>query len=187
MLLDEAQEKLGVCGFFPFGLFLLYNIIVPTIQPWIILSNQFVLRAPEKFTCNESMPSTFNETEECLRCSTMENPTIIYEDSNINGTLVPKWDLVCNRKALIPLSTSVYFVGVFFASFITGPLSDKFGRKWFMLGCQWAMSFFGLLLPFVPNFVLFTIVRGALGFFAFGCLIQSTFTLVRSSLLPTAF
>ena len=40
--------------FFPMGIFFLYNLIIPTIQPWIILSNQFVLRQPLKFTCDVS-------------------------------------------------------------------------------------------------------------------------------------
>ena len=31
------------------------------------------------------MPSTFNETEECSRCLSMENATITYEDPNIDG------------------------------------------------------------------------------------------------------
>lgn len=170
MHLDEASEEIGVWGFFPMGLFFLYNLIIPTIQPWIILSNQFVLRAPEKFTCDVRIPANFSEDEECKRCASMDNKTVIYEDPNLEGTLVPKWGLICDRKALIPLSTSMYFVGVFFASFVTGPLVDKFGRKRFMLGCQWAMSVFSIILPFVPNFALFTLVRTFIGFFAFSCL-----------------
>ena len=33
----------------------------------------------------EIMPSNFNETEECLKCSLKQNATIIYEDPNLEG------------------------------------------------------------------------------------------------------
>jgi hypothetical protein len=45
-------------------------------------------------------------------------------------TVVNQWDLACDEGSwLIPLSQSVYFVGVLVGSFVFGFLSDMFGRK----------------------------------------------------------
>ncbi|XP_057677087.1 organic cation/carnitine transporter 2-like [Corythoichthys intestinalis] len=52
-----------------------------------------------------------------------------YDRSVYASTIVSEWDLVCGQKWKKPLTLSAYFCGFLVGSFISGQLSDRFGRK----------------------------------------------------------
>ncbi|KAF5900749.1 solute carrier family 22 member 4, partial [Clarias magur] len=52
-----------------------------------------------------------------------------YSTERYRNTIVTEWDLVCGDAWKVPFTLSIYFVGVLSGSFISGELSDRFGRK----------------------------------------------------------
>ncbi|XP_060941333.1 organic cation/carnitine transporter 2-like [Limanda limanda] len=63
-----------------------------------------------------------NATEECV-------DGWVYSTEGYTATIVSEWDLVCDNAWKVPFATSVFYVGSLLGSFISGHLSDRFGRK----------------------------------------------------------
>ncbi|XP_021068595.1 solute carrier family 22 member 5 isoform X1 [Mus pahari] len=81
-----------------------------------------------------------------------------YDKDVFLSTIVTEWDLVCKDDWKAPLTTSLFFVGVLMGSFISGQLSDRFGRKnvlFLTMGMQTGFSF---LQVFSVNFEMFTVL-----------------------------
>lgn len=81
-----------------------------------------------------------------------------YDKDVFLATIVTEWDLVCKDDWKAPLTTSLFFVGVLMGSFISGQLSDRFGRKnvlFLTMGMQTGFSF---LQVFSVNFEMFTVL-----------------------------
>ncbi|XP_024121231.1 solute carrier family 22 member 5 isoform X2 [Oryzias melastigma] len=52
-----------------------------------------------------------------------------YDHSVYTSTIVSEWDLVCDNSWRNPMTSSVFFCGVLTGSFLSGQLSDRYGRK----------------------------------------------------------
>ncbi|XP_061103249.1 organic cation/carnitine transporter 2-like isoform X3 [Conger conger] len=68
-----------------------------------------------------------------------------YDRSIYISTIVSEWDLVCNDAWKVPMTSSVYFLGLMVGSIISGQLSDRFGRKiqlFTTIGVQTLFMFF---------------------------------------------
>nr|XP_033783670.1 solute carrier family 22 member 5-like isoform X2 [Geotrypetes seraphini] len=96
------------------------------------------------------------ETEKCL-------DGWIYSRDVYRSTIVTEWNLVCDNNWKAPLTTSIYFVGVLIGSFVSGQLSDRFGRKkvlFVTMAVQTGFSFIQIFSPSWETFSFFFLIVG---------------------------
>lgn len=74
-----------------------------------------------------------------------------------------QWNLVCDEKFKIHLSSTMFFLGVFFGAFLFGFISDHLGRKITLAICLYTQMPISLAVAFMPDFISFTIMRFVLG------------------------
>ncbi|XP_032067291.1 solute carrier family 22 member 4 isoform X1 [Thamnophis elegans] len=74
------------------------------------------------------------------------------------STIVTEWNLVCDNDWKAPLTTSLFFVGVLLGSFISGQLSDKFGRKAILFATMGVQTGFSFLQIFSTSWEMFTVL-----------------------------
>ncbi|XP_044636360.2 organic cation/carnitine transporter 2 isoform X1 [Equus asinus] len=74
------------------------------------------------------------------------------------STIVTEWNLVCEDDWKAPLTISLFFVGVLLGSFISGQLSDRFGRKNVLFVTMGMQTGFSFLQVFSKNFEMFTVL-----------------------------
>ncbi|KAJ8266834.1 hypothetical protein GJAV_G00135200, partial [Gymnothorax javanicus] len=79
------------------------------------------------------------------------------------STIVTEWDLVCSDAWKAPLTTSLFFFGVFTGSFISGQLSDRFGRKIILIGTMGLQTFFTFLQIFSTSWLMFSTLHFFVG------------------------
>ncbi|XP_069754324.1 organic cation/carnitine transporter 2-like [Narcine bancroftii] len=87
-----------------------------------------------------------------------------YSREQYISTIVSEWDLVCNDDWKSPLSMSMFFIGVVTGSFISGQLSDRFGRKIILFGTMAVQCVFSILQIFSPSWEIFCLFNFLIGF-----------------------
>uniref|UniRef100_A0A8C2BUZ2 Solute carrier family 22 member 7b, tandem duplicate 3 n=1 Tax=Cyprinus carpio TaxID=7962 RepID=A0A8C2BUZ2_CYPCA len=97
-----------------------------------------------------------------------------YDNSMFISTLATQWDLVCDKRALSRLTTTIFFIGVMFGAAAFGSLSAMFGRKPMLLVSHMLGMGFGLCSTFSSSFVMFAVLRFFTGFTITGSVIIST-------------
>ncbi|XP_042544927.1 solute carrier family 22 member 4 [Dipodomys spectabilis] len=73
-------------------------------------------------------------------------------------TIVTEWNLVCEDDWKTPLTTSLFFVGVLIGSFVSGQLSDRFGRKNVLFATMAVQTGFSFVQLFSINWEMFTVL-----------------------------
>ncbi|XP_069770026.1 organic cation/carnitine transporter 2-like [Narcine bancroftii] len=58
----------------------------------------------------------------------------VYSRDRYISTIVSEWNLVCENNWKGPFTMSVFFVGMTFGAFISGHISDRYGRKSVLFG-----------------------------------------------------
>ncbi|XP_053422911.1 organic cation/carnitine transporter 2 isoform X2 [Nycticebus coucang] len=79
------------------------------------------------------------------------------------STIVTEWNLVCEDDWKAPLTVSMFFVGVLLGSFISGQLSDRFGRKKVLFITMTMQTGFSFLQIFSKNFEMFIVLFAFVG------------------------
>ncbi|XP_067885469.1 solute carrier family 22 member 4-like isoform X3 [Heterodontus francisci] len=128
-----------------------------------------------KTQVQDGFNDTIRETEHCV-------DGWVYSKDRYISTIVSEWDLVCENGWKGPMATSVVYFGMTSGAFISGHISDRYGRKNVLYGAmiiQITLSFiqttswswelfctlcffigFGDMSNFVAAFVLGTEVLG---------------------------
>ncbi|KAL3970756.1 kinesin family member 26 [Sarotherodon galilaeus] len=78
-----------------------------------------------------------------------------YDQSIYISTIISEWDLVCDESWKKPLTSSFFFCGVLTGSFISGQLSDRYGRKIVLFATQAVQTVFTLIQVFSPSWTAF--------------------------------
>ncbi|KAM3869132.1 organic cation/carnitine transporter 2-like [Diretmus argenteus] len=86
-----------------------------------------------------------------------------YDRSAYISTIVSEWDLVCDDNWKKPMTSSLYFCGVFVGSFISGQLSDRFGRRIVLFATMAVQIVFTLLQVFSPSWAVFCTIHFVVG------------------------
>lgn len=74
------------------------------------------------------------------------------------STIVTEWNLVCEDDWKAPLTISLFFGGVLVGSFISGQLSDRFGRKNVLFVTMGMQTGFSFLQVFSKNYEMFAVL-----------------------------
>ncbi|XP_038564895.1 solute carrier family 22 member 5-like [Micropterus salmoides] len=86
-----------------------------------------------------------------------------YDQSVYISTITSEWDLVCDDSWKNPLTSSLFFCGVLTGSFISGQLSDRYGRKIVLFVTMAVQTVFTLIQVFSPSWPVFCAVFFVVG------------------------
>ncbi|KAH9509240.1 hypothetical protein Btru_046571 [Bulinus truncatus] len=106
---------------------------------WAMLTMSYANYVPE-WCCLPESGSNQSETSYCYNennnvsmfsksCRSSNSSCADRHFAKGTDTIVNEWDLVCERKWIVPLITSVQMAGVLIGAFIGGQLVDLIGRK----------------------------------------------------------
>ncbi|XP_018566987.1 organic cation transporter protein [Anoplophora glabripennis] len=79
-------------------------------------------------------------------------------------TIISEFNLVCDRKSLTSLAEMMFLAGVAIGGLVCGIISDKYGRKRTLMASVLIQSLLGTAIAFSPWFLMYAILRAALGF-----------------------
>ncbi|XP_031208126.1 solute carrier family 22 member 4 isoform X2 [Mastomys coucha] len=87
----------------------------------------------------------------------------VYSQDVFMSTIVTEWNLVCEDDWKTPLTTSLFFVGVLCGSFVSGQLSDRFGRKKVLFATMAVQTGFSFVQIFSTSWEMFTVLFAIVG------------------------
>ncbi|KAI1902936.1 hypothetical protein AGOR_G00021430 [Albula goreensis] len=91
----------------------------------------------------------------------------IYSKEIYQSTIVTEWDLVCDNEYKIPLTSSMQFMGALAGTFISGQMSDRFGRRPVLFATMVIQVVTIFLQVFSPSWELFNFIFFLVGFGGF--------------------
>uniref|UniRef100_A0A3P8VYW1 Solute carrier family 22 member 5-like n=1 Tax=Cynoglossus semilaevis TaxID=244447 RepID=A0A3P8VYW1_CYNSE len=86
-----------------------------------------------------------------------------YDRSVYTATITTEFDLVCENSWKNPLTSSVYFCGILVASFLSGQISDRYGRKIVLFVTLAVHSLFIFLQVFANSWAVFCALHFVVG------------------------
>ncbi|KAM6954820.1 organic cation/carnitine transporter 2-like isoform 1-T1 [Lycodopsis pacificus] len=121
-----------------------------------------------------------------------------YSTEHYQSTVVSEFNLVCSDQWKQPLSSLVYFLGGLSGCFVSGQISDRFGRKPVLFGAIITLSIFSSALAFATSWPVFIVLFFMLGLGQLTCyvvvfvlgseiLMGSTRVLFSSLCMPWAY
>uniref|UniRef100_A0A3B4YKS3 Solute carrier family 22 member 4-like n=1 Tax=Seriola lalandi dorsalis TaxID=1841481 RepID=A0A3B4YKS3_SERLL len=170
---EESVSFLGTWGPFQRRVFFLLCL---TVVPcgYNLLSVIFLLASPPHH-CH--IPAHSNLSEEWIQVflSSLKQEGCkdgwIYSTEYYQSTIVTEFNLVCSDQWKQPLTSLVYFLGGVCGCFVSGQISDRFGRKPVLFGSIAMLTIFSGALAFAPSWPVFTVLFFMLGMGQIACYI----------------
>jgi len=169
----------GLVGFFFGWQMLSMNLLLPEQEFWCLNEDCSCPSEPS----GSGLPplwlkdNTSKGSNETTRTNRTECPTNIvgksadgensepwcarwdYDRSDWPETVVSQFNLVCERDYLRSMSQSLYMAGIMIGSFVSGLLSDRFGRKRITLLAAIGLLISGLATALSPSMEVFILLR----------------------------
>ncbi|MCJ8735691.1 hypothetical protein PDJAM_G00250280 [Pangasius djambal] len=175
---DEVTAFLGEWGPFQLSIFLLLSLsIVPNgysgmAMVFLADTPDFHCRSPHlngsAANASQAESGARDTTSSCeQRVNGSSEPCVSgweYSTERYRNTVVTEWDLVCGDAWKVPFTLSIFFVGVLSGSFISGELSDRFGRKTVLFATMATQLVCSLLQVISVNWEMFAIFFCLTGF-----------------------
>ncbi|KAL2077663.1 hypothetical protein ACEWY4_027167 [Coilia grayii] len=112
-----------------------YNLSIPTE----VLKGETILSRCRRHSEQEdSDAGNRNDTEGCL-------DGWVFSKERYVSTIVTEWDLVCDHDWKTPFTVTVFFLGVLVGSFLSGIISDRYGRKIIFFATMAVQTVFSLI------------------------------------------
>ena len=126
---DPVLDVIGEFG--PYQAWLCFvGFLMNMVHAWLSLSLKFV-GMKTKFVCLESGAqdksldqcnvNSGGDTKPCTAWS--------YDETDFKGSIVERWNLVCDKGGEENIAQSVFFAGCLVGVFLAGQASDRYGRK----------------------------------------------------------
>ncbi|KAJ1127169.1 hypothetical protein NDU88_005572 [Pleurodeles waltl] len=80
-----------------------------------------------------------------------------YSTDVYSTTIVTEWNLVCDDDWKGPLTSSLFFVGVLIGSFVSGQISDRYGRKLVLFVTMAVQTGFSFIQVFSTSWEMFSV------------------------------
>ncbi|XP_060032141.1 solute carrier family 22 member 12 isoform X2 [Erinaceus europaeus] len=97
----------------------------------------------------------------------------VYDLSTFSSTIVAQWDLVCDARALRPMSQSIYLTGILVGAAVCGHVSDRLGRRLVLSWSYLQMAMAGTAAAFAPSFPIYCLFRFLVAFAVAGVMMNT--------------
>ncbi|KAK7476308.1 hypothetical protein BaRGS_00032426, partial [Batillaria attramentaria] len=163
--LDAIIESVGGMGSFQ-----ILAIILTTgpklLFGWSMLHMSYVGATPDWWCVtsgsNLTLAKEDNSTFRECRVDGSECPTPVFDSPM--STVISEWGLVCSKAFIRPTIISIQMAGVLIGAFLTGQISDVFGRRYtFFVGLV-LHAVFNVVASFSVTWEMFAAVRFFIGF-----------------------
>ncbi|XP_064480642.1 solute carrier family 22 member 13-like isoform X2 [Ornithodoros turicata] len=163
---------------FRFGLLAAFVLPLQAMVPQILMSETDHWCAPHSRNMSaelwkeQMIPKDIDgKYSKCEMYSELPNGTVkkvpckdwVYAKNPYGYTLVQEWNLVCDRAWLLVLSSSIFLVGGLTSLVISGPASDKLGRKPVALFSLIFSQVCSIVIVFCTDVYVFIVLRFFLG------------------------
>ncbi|XP_075227507.1 organic cation transporter protein-like [Lycorma delicatula] len=171
---DLVDLAIGKFGWWQLRCSLLMSLLrIP--NAWFQFAILFI--APDtRFVCREFNISNENTTytvDSCKRKDGNFCDVWDYDRTIFTETIITQWDLVCDKKHLVPLTQTSFMFGVLIGNLIFGILADKHGRKLPLMVAILIQVTSGIASSYVTSLWLFLLLRFFLALATGGTMITS--------------
>ncbi|KAL2077659.1 hypothetical protein ACEWY4_027163 [Coilia grayii] len=130
-----------------------YNLSIPTE----VLKGETILSRCRRHSEQEDSDAAYgNDTEGCL-------DGWLFSKKQYVSTIVTEWDLVCDDAWKAPFSVTVFFFGVLTGSFISGIISDRYGRKIIFFATMAVQTIFSVIQAASTSWEMFSVLYFIVG------------------------